>query len=255
MEKSALISALSAGVAFLLPVGVYCLILASINRRTRPVLVNGFWDSVGLLFAASGFLFATIPMLFKEFYRRTATAADGDQIFTIWLGHWGIWLVYYLLIISGGILMLLWRGHKTMIYNVDLDLLSKAMEQALAALGLEAHRTRERIVLAPANPVASAVSTAFTESARKPVSVPSDRRHGELDVESFPSMCHVTLHWRKCAPAIRLEIERELRKSLESAAPLDNPAAGWFMSVSGLILGAVTAIAVAIGFLMILPGR
>ena len=68
-------------------------------------------------------------------------------------------------------------------------------------------------------------------------------------------MCHVTLHWQQCDASVRDEIERELDKTLESAAPLDNPAAGWFLSVSGLILGAVTAILLAIVFLFVFLGR
>ena len=43
--------ALCALLAFLLPVAIYCFILAILNRRGKPLLVSGVWDSVGLLFA------------------------------------------------------------------------------------------------------------------------------------------------------------------------------------------------------------
>jgi hypothetical protein len=62
-------------------------------------------------------------------------------------------------------------------------------------------------------------------------------RSAELRVETFPSMCHVTLHWDIYTPEIRREVEAELEKVLTLAAPEDNPSAGWFLSVSGLIFG------------------
>jgi hypothetical protein len=68
-------------------------------------------------------------------------------------------------------------------------------------------------------------------------------------------MCHVTLHWRQVDRSVREEVERELDKTLEAAAPLENPAAGWFLSISGLILGAVSAILLAIVALFFLLGR
>ena len=49
--------------AFLCPIGVYCFFLASINQRSRPLMVNGCWDAVGLLFALSGFALITVPTL------------------------------------------------------------------------------------------------------------------------------------------------------------------------------------------------
>ena len=246
--------ALGAIVAFLLPVGMYCLLLASINRRPRPVIVSGSWDSVGLLFAASGFLVVTIPILLTEFYRRSANEIANDRIITLWLGHWILWLVYYSLLVTGGGLMIRWRGQKTMIYNVDLELFPKALEQAAALVGLEAKRGSSRLTLVPANAIPAELGTAFTQALPAVVAIEKSR-HAELEIESFPSMCHATLHWSRYSPGVREEIERELEKSLESAAPLENPVAGWFLSISGLILGAVAAVVLAMVMLVFLTPR
>ena len=50
-------------------------------------------------------------------------------------------------------------------------------------------------------------------------------------------MCNITLHRVNYTPEVRRQIERELNKNLESAAPLDNPAASWFLNISGMIFG------------------
>lgn len=241
------VQTLAAVVAFLLPVGSYCLFLAWINRRPRPVMAGGGWDSLGLIFAATGFFIVTIPILLTEFYRRVAGVADNVR--TVWAAYWLLWLVYFGLLIVGCVLMIRWRSTKTMIYNVDAELFTKALEQAFAHVGMEAQENKNRLVLRPAMP--SEASTAFAEAPMH-VATTQGKARAELDVEAFPSMCHVTLHWIWCDAKLRAEIERELDKTLESAAPLDNPAAGWFLSVSGLILGAVAAIMLAIVLLFFL---
>ena len=52
------------------------------------------------------------------------------------------------------------------------------------------------------------------------------------------------------SPAIVAQIENELEKCLESTAPLDNPAAGWFLNISGLIFG--TLLMVVLAFVMLI---
>ncbi len=246
------VQSLAAVVAFLLPIGAYCLFLAWINRRPRPVMTSGSWDTLGLVFAASGFFGVTIPLLLTEFYKRTS--GQVDSVHALWLSFWAIWLGYYLLLVAGSIMAVRWRSHKTLIYNVDLELFPKVLEHALALIGLESRQERGRLVLTPVS-APSGESTAIMEPMTRPPSLSSDRRSAEIEVETFPSMCHVTLHWRRCEDAVRSEIEHELDKTLESAAPLENPAAGWFLSVSGLILGAVAAVAVAIVFVFVFLAR
>src|SRR5688572_316756 len=89
MEKIAL--AIIALLAFLVPVGTYCLILATINRRSRPLFVSGLWDAVGLLFATSGFFLVGVPMLLTEFFNRTMGIVLQDTLWSAWLQYWLVW--------------------------------------------------------------------------------------------------------------------------------------------------------------------
>jgi hypothetical protein len=242
---------LGAVVSFLLPVGIYCLYLAHVNRRPRPMMAGGAWDSLGLLFAASGFLVVTVPLLLTEFYRRAASVVDSIQ--ALWLSYWIVWLAYYTALVVAAVWMIRARAGKTMIYNVDSELFPKALDQAFSQIGMEAHGDSNRLVLQPISHRGNNGSTSFMEAA--PVAALPDRRHAEVEIEAFPALCHVTLHWRQCEAELRAEIERELDKALESAAPLENPAAGWFMSISGLVLGAVSAVVLALFFLVFFLGR
>jgi hypothetical protein len=229
MDRIAL--AVTALLACLLPIGFYCLILAAINRRARPLVVSGFWDTVGLLFAVSGFFLVTMPMLLSEFAARSLLD-DMDHPLALWVQHWIVELGYYLILLCGSAVVLILRGRKTQIYNVDVEQFPKALETALAGIGLAARHEQKRLVVT-ASPSAD---TAFTQ---QPATMTLDRRHAELRVETFAAMRHVTLHWTRCTPETREQIEAELEKNLESAAPLENPAAGWFLNISGMIFGAL----------------
>ena len=66
---------------------------------------------------------------------------------------------------------------------------------------------------------------------------PCVNQYAEVEVEPFPALCHVTLHWDQYTPQLRRDIEKELQTRLEYAVPDDNPATGWFLGVSGLIFG------------------
>ena len=146
MEKIAL--AVCALLAFLLPIGFYCLILAAINRRSRPLLVSGIWDTIGVLFAMSGFFLVTMPMLLSEFVTRVF-GVEGNALDT-WLEHWILFIAYLLLIIGASVFVVLWRSRKTMIYNVDAEQFTTAMERTLTDVGLTARVTKARLVLSPA---------------------------------------------------------------------------------------------------------
>jgi hypothetical protein len=231
MERIAL--AVCALLAFLLPVGFYCLILASINRRPRPLLVSGLWDAIGLLFAVSGFFLVTMPMLFSEFLARAVLTEGIESPLGHWLQHWIMYVAYFLCLMCGSVFLISLRTRKTMIYNVDAEQFPKALELTLAGIGLSGQRDHQRLILTPS--IAAREGAAFTETPA--ATVAADQRHAELSLESFAAMCHVTLNWKKCTPALREQIETELNKNLESAAPLENPAAGWFLNISGMIFG------------------
>ena len=69
-------------------------------------------------------------------------------------------------------------------------------------------------------------------------------RYAELRVDTFAAFCHVTLHWDRYSPQMRRDIESELARTLQHAAPPENPAAGWFLGFSGLVFGTVTMAAI-----------
>jgi hypothetical protein len=247
--------AISALLAFLVPIGFYCLIIGSINRRPRPLMVSGVWDAVGLLFAVSGFFLATMPMLMSVFYMRAYDAAP-DEILGLWMSQWAMWLVYFLFLISGAALMILWRWHKTMIYNVDAELFPKVLDQALARAGVGSAADHGRLVLTPLPRTENVESTAVTAAPPTPAPpVAAPTRCAELQVDSFASLCHVTLHWDNYAPEVRQQIERELDKCLEGAAPLENPSTGWFLNISGMIFGTLLMVIVAVIILMVFGRR
>lgn len=234
--------ALFAFLAFLLPVAVYCFVLGAVNRRSRPLLVRGVWDAVGLLSAMSGFFLATLPVIVFVFLDRILGISGID-----WGGFVAA-IIYYLLVVCGVVLMVLVRTNKTVIYNVDTEQFTQVASQTFAALGLTARIDRQQIVLTPATPESDANSNAVTDKPR--IAVTNDARHAEVSIESFASMCNITLHWGQCSPGLRAEVERELNRNLESAAPLDNSAAGWFVSISGMIFGAVIVIAAMFAFMV-----
>ena len=53
---------------------------------------------------------------------------------------------------------------------------------------------------------------------------------------------------------LRLVI-RDLERTLQLAAPVENPAAGWFLSISGLIFGALFMVIITIAFLLLFSRR
>jgi len=67
-------------------------------------------------------------------------------------------------------------------------------------------------------------------------------RHGQemlLEVNPFPSMCHMTLQWSGADRLVRREIEADLAKRLSEMESPPNPAGMWLMSIAGILLGAV----------------
>src|SRR5262249_10610312 len=158
--------------------------------------------------------------------------------------------------ISGSALMILWRAHKTMIFNVDPELLPKALERTFANVGVCITRRKgQRLMLAPLSRGESQESTAITQAEPKLAGALDDSRTAALEIESFLPMCHITLHWGNHAPEVRRQIENELEKSLDAAAPLDNPAAGWFLNISGLIFGTLLMVALAFVILIVMSRR
>jgi hypothetical protein len=233
--------------ALLLPLAVYCWVLATINRRDKPTMVSGLWDCVGLLAALSGVLLVVIPILLERFFvHLVAELPFSDEDFEPAFARlvrqwWFFWAAYYALVAIGVGLMLWWRRSKTVVYNVDADLFDQALHDALGRLGLAHVRTGDRLVIAPkSKPTeaagagvapASPVSTLLKDSTRDLT--------GELAVEAFAPMCNVSLHWLRGQRPWRTAIEHQLERGLEEARIFDNPAANWFLGTAGLLFSLV----------------
>src|SRR5438128_1626230 len=108
----------------LFPIALYCLVLASINRGAVPLVVQGGWDFLGVLFAASGILLWAVPAMLGTLYQRSI-AVDSEQTFeSIWQLWWLIWAAYYGLVLAGAVFLVWLRRHSTSIYNVQTDMMS-----------------------------------------------------------------------------------------------------------------------------------
>ncbi len=229
---------------FLFPLGLYCLVLANINRREHPLVLSGAWDAILMLAGGAGFFLVLVPTLLVYLYSRSlAGAAEVDESFmAVWARWWLLWLLYYVTLIAGSALLIRWRQHKTVIYNVDTELFASAFAQAARLAGLECRTHPDQpgdFILALAPPPETAVAVA-------PLPSPSRLHTGVVTVEPFPAWCHVTLHWVDYAPAARDSFEEQLAKVLEPARPADNPLAGWFLVISGLVFGLIALVVLAV---------
>ncbi len=244
---------------FLFPLALYSLALAYLNRSRRPVLVPGVWDAVGLLFGLSGFLLWTVPTFLTVLLTRAVGALPIGEALAAWEHAWLVWLIYYGLVAIVVLVMLALRRHKTLVYNVDPDRFADRLGAALAELGLDSVARGNRRVIAPAEAFTTTevAPTAITADAGRlpalpaltaaPVktlrAMPGGPRYAELIVDPFVAMRNVTLHWESYTPRVRREIESQLARTLADAVAPDNPAAGWFLSFSGLVFGAITLLA------------
>jgi hypothetical protein len=240
---------------FLLPLSVYCLILALLNRRPGPVLVSGTWDVLGVLFGLSGFLLAGGPAVLSNLngsWRAalrpgTAPAAGWYQPVMTAL------LVLYFLALAGGVLLLLWRRRgTTAVYNIEAARFDDVFGQVLDSLGLAWTRAGNRFYIrggeaSPAAPAAHAgelkppASLAVQEEPRPYVdalpllAAALPEQAAVVEMDPFPLMRHVTLRWGRTEPALRQEVEGELARALSGVRTHYNPASGWLLSAASAL--------------------
>jgi hypothetical protein len=210
--------------AFIFPVGIYCLILGALNRRERPVLVSGRWDFAGVLLAASGFLLVVGPAVLTSRDERWrifwlwGQAGNADQEVGLGSYVWAAAGVYFLAVVAGSAWMLKRRGETTAVYNVDRAVLEVALARVLERLGVTWRRAGNHFFLKPER---------FG---------PNSGESPSLEVESFAALHHATLRWHGVDEPIRQEIERELDRVLAGMPASSNTVAGWFTSLGGSIL-------------------
>jgi hypothetical protein len=206
--------------AFVFPLGIYCLILAWLNQRDRPVLVSGRWDFAGVLFAASGLLLFVAPRVLKSLYERwheyllLGHAGESGEAsglsYYLWLGAW---CVYAAAVILGSVWMLNRRRQMTAVYNIDPAVLEVALARVLERLGVHWKRMGCHFFL---NPESSDDSM--------------------LVLEPFSILSHATLRWQAVDEPTRQAIERELDQVLAGMPTTANPVGGWFLSAGTAIL-------------------
>jgi hypothetical protein len=210
-------------------------------------MVRGLWDCVGLLLALAGILLIVAPVLLNRFFLRLLDEvpfAEGD-FETRWgevMRHWWFfWALYFAVLLIAICLMLWWRRGKTVIYNVNPDQFGHVLHDSLQRLDLVSARLGERLVVAAKRPpqeITGGIAASALSNDLPPRLAPL-RGEAELLVEVFPPMCNVSLHWLRADGNLRMAIERQLDHALEAARVFDNPAANWFMGLTGLLFGLI----------------
>ena len=205
------------GFACLFPLGFYCLVLASWNKRRRPLLLGGPADFAGSLLATSGFLIVGGPLILWGLYDHSRRSAVYPSFTAAWevLGTaWWPWLVAwagYFLIVGGGSLWLLARRNITgVVYNICREDAVRLIPNALERLGLDyARRGSEFWIETPQ---------------------PDGLRRAIVDVTVTPILRTLTFRWLAAPGKIRDEIESVVRAELADIVSPPNPLAGWFLT-------------------------
>ncbi len=271
----------------LLPLAIYCYVLALVNKRRQPVIVSGVWDFVGTLFGASGFLLFIFPYVLNSLNDRwlenwllspgDADAEAGDAGHHLWL--W-IRVGYCVLVVIGAAILLFRRRRVLSVYNIQPARMPELLGQVLDGLQLPWTRLGdEYYLLGPSGRVADtgvngarvtaahASSVVGKESRPRPstgtltpTTTPIEYAHREkmplLHLDLFHSLHHVGIRWQPQANAVRPRIEAELRRTLADVTSHKNPAALWFMSFAcGLFVVLFFIVAAWIAMLLILYHR
>jgi hypothetical protein len=261
-------------VVFLLPLGLYLLVLAHINRQPRPVFVAGTWDFVGVLFAASGFLLFGGPAILtslNEHWRMFWLVGEGvnrDALTAQWHFWLSLSLLYFALVVGGSAMAFLQQRRLTSIYNTDADTVGGTLEVICEQFGLEPIRSGDVFVfglsLEPP-PAASAPPTGIqaphalarleprrTLPARAPAAAsPGEELAGQsavLEIEAFAALHHVTLRWDPGDSPLRGVLERELERRLGQIGAAYHETGLW-LAMAGY---AVLCLSLFSGFLVFL---
>ena len=240
--------------AFLIPLTIYLLFLASVNSRPTPILVPGSWDTVGLVFAASGFLLAGGPVILAQMYFKNFLSDKQILSMDDFLETWGVVILCYWGLIAAGVAALIMlRRNRTILYNIDSDRFEKIFPQLVDFLGYAAvQRDGGWLIGAPS--MKENASTGIQVLAPPPSSAFPAGAAG-VHIQGFAPLCHVTMHWRDGTLDFQAEFEKALRQHLNLVRADNNPAGGWLLGLAGMLFGALLLLAVFLVMSMSLTRR
>jgi hypothetical protein len=229
-------------------------------------MISGTWDFAGLLFAISGFLLVTGPVMASLFYRQglssfflrglgQALPSDlinilGDRVF-----YWGC---YYGVIMAGAIGLLWWRRNSTVIYNADLSTFEATFFGVLQREQIPFLRRGQRVYLTT-DAVSEAMVAEQWQGSSSGREVEIHIRAGDgvnnpamsrspaelatpsniatwISLDPFALLSNMTLHWHgPNAHAFRERLEPALSKALTNVVTEENAVSGWLLGISGLL--------------------
>lgn len=206
------------GFLCLIPLALYCLIVAGIYRKPHPTLIAGTTEFLGALLALAGFLIVGGPAALagghelwrRAMYRGSFDAVGGliDEPGRPWI-IW--WLFYFAVVVIGSLLIARQRRATATISNFDPEGLTALIGDVGRRLDVPIARRGAAFVFG--GPARSAV----------------------MDVRPAPVLRSVTLVWRSDPADLRLLVEQEIRNCLLDLAAPRNPVAGWLVGVAGVI--------------------
>lgn len=122
-----------------LPVAIYLIWVGGISRQSRPVIVNGSWDFVALVFAASGLILVGIPAVItslNDTWRRYWLTGEGViPLASLEGSRWfwiSIWFFYFVMVVILVSIFIYRRRCFTCFYNIDSNDFNQAINDAIA---------------------------------------------------------------------------------------------------------------------------
>jgi hypothetical protein len=220
----------------LLPVALYLLFLAFLNKRPHPTLLSGRWDLTCLLLGLSGFILVGGPVLLSAFdsslrgYFFEGSFGHVRQTLHADVTLWSFLAGAYVAILAATIFLLMRiRGRVTVIYNLAPEEAESLLASVLERLRLP-WRKRSGVFEVGSLPNDGAEAI---EKILPPAAGETPLRFSSLlEVSRFPAMHHVSLRWSEEEPEVRRAVELELERTLPNIASPPNPAGGWFITAS-----------------------
>lgn len=226
-------------IGFGLPLAIYLLVLATINRSSRAIMIPGTWDFAGVLLGAFGFLAFGGPAILHGLDKRLldlvirgGNAPDfGGNRTTVVRAAFA---AYYLILVAGTVWLIRRHRNVTSIYNVNPDTFGSVLGEVLTRKQIDyvQHGNVLYLRMNRDNPIEEVAP-----------------RVEQTTLEVDPSMRfqHVTLRWFPAEGTLRQDVENEIGRELGELASSSNPVGDWLLIVSGflflaLLLGVATLI-------------